>query len=97
MPRDRSIGELKAQILDMQMDIDILKETIGILNIHSDRGCHYRWPERISINEKGSMSEKGCSHDNAAHEDLLVNFFGFCQAKALDKGTAIDIECRCDG
>lgn len=37
--------------------------------IHSDRGCHYRWPEWIRIC-KGhgltrSMSAKGCSPDNA--------------------------------
>ena len=44
--------------------------------IHSDRGCHYRWPEWIRIC-KGhgltrSMSAKGCSPDNAAAE----GFFG---------------------
>ena len=44
--------------------------------IHSDRGCHYRWPEWIRIcKEHGltrSMSAKGCSLDNAATE----GFFG---------------------
>lgn len=44
--------------------------------IHSDRGCHYRWPEWIDImNEAGftrSMSRKGCSPDNSACE----GFFG---------------------
>jgi transposase InsO family protein len=44
--------------------------------VHSDRGCHYRWPEWISIMEnaglKRSMSKKGCSPDNAACE----GFFG---------------------
>ena len=44
--------------------------------IHSDRGCHYRWPEWIRIcREHGitrSMSAKGCSADNAAAE----GFFG---------------------
>ena len=43
---------------------------------HSDRGCHYQWPEWIRIC-KGhglirSMSAKGCSPDNAAME----SFFG---------------------
>ena len=43
---------------------------------HSDRGCHYQWPEWIRIC-KGhglilSMSAKGCSPDNAAAE----GFFG---------------------
>jgi transposase InsO family protein len=44
--------------------------------IHSDRGCHYRWPEWINIVEEAkltrSMSQKGCSPDNAACE----GFFG---------------------
>lgn len=44
--------------------------------VHSDRGCHYRWPEWIStMNAAGlkrSMSKKGCSPDNAACE----GFFG---------------------
>lgn len=44
--------------------------------IHSDRGCHYRWPGWISICENSgltrSMSKKGCSPDNSAME----GFFG---------------------
>ena len=44
--------------------------------IHSDRGCHYRWPEWIRICEEHkltrSMSAKGCGPDNAAAE----GFFG---------------------
>ena len=44
--------------------------------IHSDRGCHYRWPEWIDIMDKAgltrSMSKKGCSPDNSACE----GFFG---------------------
>ena len=44
--------------------------------IHSDRGCHYRWPGWIGICEEHgltrSMSAKGCSPDNAAAE----GFFG---------------------
>ena len=44
--------------------------------IHSDRGCHYRWPEWIRICKDNdltrSMSAKGCSPDNAAAE----GFFG---------------------
>ncbi len=44
--------------------------------IHSDRGCHYRWPGWIRIcDENGlvrSMSRKGCSPDNARCE----GFFG---------------------
>ena len=44
--------------------------------IHSDRGCHYRWPEWIRICKEHDltrfMSAKGCSPDNAAAE----GFFG---------------------
>ena len=44
--------------------------------VHSDRGCHYRWPDWISIMDKAgltrSMSKKGCSPDNSACE----GFFG---------------------
>lgn len=46
--------------------------------IHTDRGCHYRWPgwiERMEIMEINvytrSMSQKGCSPDNAACEGLF--------------------------
>lgn len=44
--------------------------------IHSDRGCHYRWPGWLKIcHDNGlvrSMSRKGCSPDNSAME----GFFG---------------------
>ena len=44
--------------------------------VHSDRGCHYRWPEWIKIMDDAglirSMSKKGCSADNSACE----GFFG---------------------
>ena len=43
--------------------------------IHSDRGCHYRWPGWLERIEKASlvrsMSKKGCSPDNAACEGLF--------------------------
>lgn len=43
--------------------------------VHSDRGCHYRWPGWISRMEKAglerSMSQKGCSPDNSACEGLF--------------------------
>ncbi|MBQ3559857.1 MAG: IS3 family transposase [Agathobacter sp.] len=60
----------------------MLMKAISTLNtnehplIHSDRGCHYRWPEWIRITTEAaltrSMSQKGCSPDNAACE----GFFG---------------------
>lgn len=44
--------------------------------VHTDRGCHYRWPGWIDrMNKAGltrSMSKKGCSPDNSACE----GFFG---------------------
>ena len=61
---------------------DMLDGAIGTLLdtekpiVHSDRGCHYRWPGWISrMDEAGltrSMSKKGCSPDNSACE----GFFG---------------------
>lgn len=43
--------------------------------IHSDRGCHYRWPGWIERMEKAglerSMSRRGCSPDNSACEGLF--------------------------
>lgn len=60
----------------------MLKEAIATLApnekpiVHSDRGCHYRWPEWIRIMAEAgltrSMSKKGCSPDNSACE----GFFG---------------------
>lgn len=60
----------------------MLKNAISTLNtsehpmVHSDRGCHYRWPDWIGIMEAAeltrSMSKKGCSPDNSACE----GFFG---------------------
>ena len=60
----------------------MLDEAILSLNedekpiVHSDRGCHYRWPGWIERIKKAelirSMSKKGCSLDNAACE----GFFG---------------------
>ncbi len=43
--------------------------------IHSDRGCHYRWPGWIARTECAgltrSMSHKGCPPDNAACEGVF--------------------------
>ncbi|MGV8083489.1 MAG: IS3 family transposase [Coriobacteriia bacterium] len=59
--------------------LDLATETLGRDErpvIHSDRGCHYRWPAWIERVEKAglkrSMSKKGCSPDNSACE----GFFG---------------------
>ena len=60
----------------------MLEQGIGKLQpderpiVHSDQGCHYRWPGWIERMEKvgltRSMSKKGCSPDNSACE----GFFG---------------------
>jgi transposase InsO family protein/transposase-like protein len=43
--------------------------------VHSDQGCHYRWPgwiERMEVSGLSrSMSKKGCSPDNSACEGLF--------------------------
>jgi len=67
---------------DAELVNSMLDRAIGTLKegehplVHSDRGCHYRWPGWISrMEETGlarSMSKKGCSPDNAACE----GFFG---------------------
>jgi len=67
---------------DAELVNSMLDEAISTLNdgehpvIHSDRGCHYRWPGWIGRIEKAhlvrSMSKKGCSLDNAACEGFFV-------------------------
>jgi transposase InsO family protein len=59
----------------------MLDNAISILHkneqplVHTDRGCHYRWPGWISRMENAglqrSMSKKGCSPDNSACEGLF--------------------------
>lgn len=43
--------------------------------VHSDRGCHYRWPGWIERMDNAdlirSMSKKGCSPDNSACEGVF--------------------------
>lgn len=63
--------------------------------VHSDRGCHYRWPGWISRMENArltrSMSKKGCSPDNSACEGFfgrLKNEMFYCrswQGVSVDK------------
>lgn len=46
--------------------------------VHTDRGCHYRWPGWKAIcgaaGLRRSMSRKGCSPDNAACEGFFGTF-----------------------
>ena len=54
--------------------------------IHSDRGCHYRWPGWIRICDENGLARpmpgKGCSPDNARCEGffgrLKIEFFHGC-------------------
>ncbi|MEG1009681.1 MAG: IS3 family transposase [Clostridia bacterium] len=66
-----------AELVNTMLESGILKLNNGEKPIiHSDRGCHYRWPIWIDIMDKNklkrSMSKKGCSPDNSACE----GFFG---------------------
>lgn len=53
------------------------------LILHSDRGCHYRWPGWIELTKRHgiirSMSAKGCSPDNAGCE----SFFGHLKTECF--------------
>ncbi len=66
-----------AELVNSMLDdaISILKDEESPI-VHSDRGCHYRWPGWIKRMENAhltrSMSKKGCSPDNSACE----GFFG---------------------
>jgi len=65
-----------AELVNSMLDnaINILKEDEHPL-LHTDRGCHYRWPGWILRMEAAglqrSMSRKGCSPDNSACEGLF--------------------------
>ena len=66
-----------ADLVNTMLDVVIAELPDGCYpTVHSDRGCHYRWPGWIQrMREAGltrSMSKKVCSPDNAACE----GFFG---------------------
>jgi transposase InsO family protein len=65
-----------AELTNTMLDLAI--ETLGEGEhpvVHSDQGCHYRWPgwiDRMGSAELiRSMSKKGCSPDNSACEGLF--------------------------
>ena len=78
-------GKVVSHVLSKRPDADLANMTLskaldstsacGTV-LHSDCGCHYRWPGWIGICEEHgvvrSMSKKACSPDNAACE----GFFG---------------------
>lgn len=59
--------------------------------VHTDRGCHYRWPGWIERMDAAgltrSMSRKGCSPDNSACE----GFFGRLKNEMFYGRTWIDV------
>ena len=67
---------------DAELANSMLEDACALLGegerptVHSDCGCHYRWPGWLGICERfglvRSMSRKGCSPDNSACE----GFFG---------------------
>lgn len=78
MPITWTVGTSpNADLVNTMLDnaIVLLKENEHPI-VHSDIGCHYRWPGWIQrMDEAGltrSMSKKGCSPDNSACE----GFFG---------------------
>ena len=88
MPVSWTIGTSPdAELVNTMLDkgIQSLSENEKPL-VHSDRGCHYRWPGWIERMEKAgltrSMSKKGCSPDNSACEGFFGRmknemFYGF--------------------
>ena len=66
---------------DAELVNTMLDDAIGNLRdgehpiIHTDRGCHYRWPGWISRMDNAglirSMSRKGCTPDNSACESFF--------------------------
>ena len=84
-PRHPSAELLVGWTIGSRPNADLINTMDGVIaelpdgcypTVHSDRGCHYRWPGRIErMREAGltrSMSKKGCSPDNASCE----GFFG---------------------
>jgi len=78
MPVCWSVGTVpNAELVNGMLD-DAISQLKGSEHpiIHTDRGCHYRWPGWISRMEKAhllrSMSKKGCSPDNSACEGFFV-------------------------
>ena len=77
-----------AELVNTMLDDAIRNLTEGEHPIvHSDRGCHYRWPGWISRMKNAdltrSMSKKGCSPDNSACEGFfgrLKNEMFYCRS-----------------
>ena len=78
MPITWTIGTSPcADLVNTMLDDGIAQSKPGEYPIvHTDRGCHYRWPGWVQRMDKAgltrSTSKKGCSPDNAACE----GFFG---------------------
>ena len=65
-----------AELVNGMLDDAIEKLKVGETpTIHTDRGCHYRWPGWVYRMDRAqlqrSMSKKGCSPDNSACEGFF--------------------------
>lgn len=73
--RQRAVEYFKSHGMSVDEAVLVLGEDEHPI-IHSDRGCHYRWPGWIERMDRfhliRSMSKKACSPDNSACE----GFFG---------------------
>ena len=84
-----------AKLVNDMLDqaIDSLKENEHPL-IHTDRGCHYRWPGWVTKMDNAglqrSMSRKGCSPDNAACE----GFFGRLKNEMFYHQSWVDVNIQ---
>lgn len=84
-----------AEMVNTMLDIatDTLSEGMGPI-IHTDRGCHYRWPgwqiRVANSNLIQSMSKKGCSPDNSACEGLFGRIKNEMFYNRSWKGTSMD-------
>ena len=73
----RSSASPNGELVNGMLEDAIIVLSVGEKpTIHTDRGCHYRWPgwiQRMDQTQlRRSMSRKGCSPDNSACE----GFFG---------------------
>lgn len=67
-----------ADLVNTMLDMTVERVGAGgCVTVHSDRGCHYRWPGWVERMDRAgwtrSMSRKGCSPDNAAAEGFFGN------------------------
>lgn len=85
----------KAELVNSMLDTAISKlEGKQAPIVHTDRGCHYRWPGWIERMKKAgltrSMSKKGCSPDNSA----CKGFFGRLKNEMFYQKSWVDVSIK---